>query len=1020
MKIDIRIAALAVFLVTIASLATNWVYFEHVYKVAPPDEARDLQVTNLVLMLGLTAVAAIAATIIGRTISRPLSRITKLAATFPNITDASKLPVYRKDEIGLLARSLSRIVTESNKQEWLRTGQLKIAEAARGALGTEETARNVLKALCKHLNAPLGAFYKASDDGTLSLIAGFTVNGQSKALQEVEPGNSILAVALEDGLIQIDNDIPEDYFRVHSGLGATKPRHRLIAPLRIEQSPIGVIELASLEPFTDQHKLLLELVTEAVGLAVVAAQARDGIERMLFHERTQSEELRSTNEQLEKQAAEMEQQAAEMERQQDELKQQATEMEAQNRQLEEQKTQIEEQARNIEHQLLEIKRASKYKSEFLANMSHELRTPLNSLLILAKSFESNEDGNLTDEQVEEAAMIYNGGVELLTLINDVLDFSKIEAGQINISRDHTPVATMAKKLIKQFTPVAKENEVVLESDINQDVPETIYTDAQRLEQILKNLMSNAVKFSRGGKVKLAVSSDESQVLFLVIDTGIGISPKKQEEIFEAFRQADGSIDRQYGGTGLGLSISRQLADLLGGEISVDSEEGKGSTFTLSLPLAAADEDERAQGDRSADAMVTFQTQTLRKIVKAGLAKNTEENTLLIVEDDNKFAATIKKLASKAGYTPLIANTGKDALMMVHAQMPVAVILDLALPDMNGLKVLDQIKGDLKTRHIPVHIVSAFDEQDNVPLRKGAMGYLTKPVTPTQIDAMFARVANINQSGVKNVLIIEDDHLTQTAIEKLLRNKDAEITVAGDGKAALKKLAQQNFDCIILDLQLPDINGLEWLRSVKDTHYPHVPPVIVYTAKELSKAETQQLEEYTDSIIIKGVHSDERLVDDVTLFLHSLGESLTDSQRKIVTAKTNASEPLRGKKVLLVDDDMRNVFAISKMLKKQEMEVVVADNGEMALEQLDSENDVSAVVMDIMMPLMDGYEATKMIRTHPIYKNVPIIALTARAAADEREKCLNAGATDYLAKPVDIDVLLTLLRVLLFEQKMGVA
>ena len=1006
-KISTKIAALAVLLVISAAFITDWMYFTHVSEVMPLEDARVLRLQNVILAFGLVAVAAIVVIIFGRIISRPLSRMATLAETFPEDTDISDLPVHNKDEIGTLARSLSRLVTEVSEQEWLRTGQLKIAESARGDLKTEDTAYNILKAICTYLDAPLGAFYKKTDDDKLSLIAGYAIKRQPKAVQEIEEGNSVLSIALEDGLIKIDNDLPDDYFRIHSGLGEIKPKHRMITPLFIESKPIGVIEIAGLKPFTEQHKFLLKRVREAVGLVVIAAQARENVERMLFDEKVQHEELRISSEQLEKQAAEME-------RQQDELQQQATEMEAQNRQLEEQKSQIENQARDIEHKLSEIERASKYKSEFLANMSHELRTPLNSLLILAKAFQTNEEGNLTEEQVDEAAMIYNGGVELLSLINDVLDFSKIEAGHLKITRDHIPITTLAQKLIKQFTPLAKERSITLDANVTENVPETLYTDSQRLEQILKNLLSNAIKFTDSGGVSLNISSDNTHIVFTVRDTGIGISQDKQQEIFEAFKQADGSIDRKYGGTGLGLSISRQLTDLLGGHISVESEEAKGSTFTLTLPLSAAEDDIADAEQISSDAMVTLQSQSVRKIEHGDNIST--QKTLLIVEDDNKFASTIKKLAAKEGYIPLIAHLGKDALMMVHAHMPVAVILDLALPDMNGLRVLEHLKSDLKTRHIPVHVISAIDEQSKEIMQRGAVGYLTKPVTVEQMDAMFANVANIIQKTVKNVLVIEDDKKTQIAIEKLLNNKQLDITSVSEGKIALDKTAKQKFDCIILDLQLPDMSGFDWLKHAQEKQGQNIPPVIVYTARKLTKQETQTLEEYTGSIIIKGAHAPDRLVDEVMLFLHSVEASLNEDQRRVINMKHNPNEVLNGRKVLLVDDDMRNVFAISKMLKKQGIEVVVADNGQMALEQLDKESGIELIVMDIMMPVMDGYEATKVIRTDPVYKDIPVIALTARTAADEREKCLQACATDYLAKPVDIDVLLALLRILMFEQK----
>ncbi len=963
---------------------------------------------NNLFSIGMVLLSAFLAAVFGRVITAPLKQVTEIAEKFPEETDTRDLPAHKQDETGALARSFIRLMREVLDREWLRTGQLNVVSSIRGNLNVEETAAKILKSLCNYLEVPLAALYQVQEDDSLRFIKGYAIDGEAKAEQMIAAGDSVLATVLDSGVIQVDNEIPENYFRIHSGLGETRPVARLIAPIILEDKSIAVIELAGVKAFSDKAISLMEHLSETIGLGLLAAVLRENTVDMLTQSRAQEAELSASNEQLEVNAKSLEEK-------QEELQRQAAEMEAQNFQLEEQKARIEEQSADIKQKMAEIERVSTYKSEFLANMSHELRTPLNSLLILAKSFQDNEDGNLTPDQVEEAGMIYSGGVELLSLINDVLDFSKIEAGQVNIIKNDVPIQTVVQKLAAQFLPLARERGVELLLEVNTGVPETIHTDGQRLEQVLKNFLSNAIKFTEEGSVTLKVfhEAEYDRIAFAVADTGIGINPDKQGEIFEAFRQEDGSIDRKFGGTGLGLSISQQLAKLLGGKITLNSQKDRGSTFILHLPVTDADNAAGTDENSHAETLDVFPAETIRK---TDLTSDQDEKTLLVVEDDQRFAATLRKLANKKGYVTYVAHTGKDALMMAHIHKPRGIILDLMLPDMDGMKVLEQLKGNIKTRHIPVHVVSARNDPGRDSLKKGAIGYLSKPVNPEQMDAIFARVATVNQETIKHVLVIEDDEKTQKAVKKLLQGKDVEITCVSEGRDGLEKLNAQDFDCVILDLQLPDMTGFDWLRHVESNGHKAVPPVVVYTARKLTREETRTLEEYTGSIIIKGAHSPARLVDEVMLFLHSVEENLNEEQRRIITMQYDSDEILKSRKILLVDDDMRNVFAMSKMLKKQGMEVVIADNGQMALEQLDKEEGIDLVVMDIMMPVMGGYEATQKIRQHPVYKDLPVIALTARTMPDEREKCLAAGANDYLAKPVDIEVLLTLMRVLLFEKK----
>ena len=745
--------------------------------------------------------------------------------------------------------------------------------------------------------------------------------------------------------------------------------------------------------------------------------------------KVQQEELKASNEEIEASNEELEEKTSALEAQNARIRQQAQE-------LEETKLVIEEKARELEQ-------SSKYKSEFLANMSHELRTPLNSLLILARGLTANEEGNLTEEQIEEAKVIHNGGLELLGLINDILDLSKVEAGKISIVPEDIYIGNIAKRLSQQFEPVAKEKGVAFRLLVDDKLPELLHTDGQRVEQIMKNLLSNAFKFTEAGSVTLDVHrvkdgvelqrttlTGADAIAFSVIDTGIGIEESKFKDIFEAFQQEDGSTDRHYGGTGLGLTIARKFAHVLGGEIHVASRKGEGSTFTLFLPLVMSEVSAAEAPSTGQFATLPVpQTQSgteMRAMPKASLRMfipddrksiGPDDKVLLIIEDDHDFAMTLMKIARKRGYKCLGAGDGKSGLLLAAEQKVNAIILDLRLPDIDGMRVLDQLKDNLKTRHIPVHIITAMTDLGTLlPLKKGAIGYLTKPVQIEALDGVFTRIEGLLHSEVKKVLVVEDDVKTQTAVQSLLKQKNIEIVMAGTGNAALQKLREIAFDCVILDLKLPDMTGFEWLKVVEKEAGESAPPIVIYTAKDLSEEENRQLSRHTGSIVIKGASSSERLLDEVTLFLHSVESALSKDQQAMIRMQHDPDRALQNRTVMLVDDDMRNTFALSKLLKKHGMNVVIAENGQMALDTLAEEKNIEMVIMDIMMPVMDGYQAMREIRARKIWQDIPIIALTARAMPEEQERCIEAGANDYLVKPVDIERLLTLLRVWLFKQE----
>ncbi|WP_404478232.1 response regulator [Novosphingobium sp. BL-52-GroH] len=764
------------------------------------------------------------------------------------------------------------------------------------------------------------------------------------------------------------------------------------------------------------------------------SRARSAAQQLLY-----TQELERREEELKMQQEELKASNEEIEASNEELEEKTSALEEQNERIRAQSSDLQEAKRLIEEKVREVEQSSKYKSEFLANMSHELRTPLNSLLILSRGLAANETGNLTAEQVEEARVIHNGGLELLNLINDILDLSKVEAGKIHVVVEDTPIDAIISSLRQSFEPVARDKGVTLRIETDPDLPARIRTDSQRCEQIMKNLLSNAFKFTEHGSVTLTLRrpaqgealqradlDPAGAIALAVTDTGIGIGEDKLKDIFEAFQQEDGSIDRHYGGTGLGLTIARKFAQVLGGEIHVQSLKGRGSTFTLFLPLDDANVSVPAAAARSSPPAVpesvtppvAGRMPAMRFIDDDRQAIVPGDRVLLVVEDDRGFATTLARMARRRGYKVLAAGDGKSGLILAAEYPVTAILLDLLLPDIDGLNVLDQLKHALNTRHIPVHVISGVEGVEALaPMRKGAVGFLAKPVAEEDLDTAFTRIEMLLRAEIKRVLLIEDDRVIQTAIRGLLSQKNIEITVAETGAGAFEQIKLQAFDCVILDLSLPDMTGFEWLEMAEgligeDGH----PPVIVHTARDLTEDESRNLANYTQSIVIKGASSSERLLDEVTLFLHSVESSLSRDQQALIRMHHDPDQTLKNRTVLLVDDDMRNTFALSKVLKKHGLTLIIADNGRMALEKLRENKQIELVIMDIMMPVMDGYQAMQEIRRNRDWAGLPIIALTARAMPDEVDRCMEAGANDYMMKPVDIDRLLTLLRVWLFRQE----
>jgi CheY-like chemotaxis protein/signal transduction histidine kinase/CHASE3 domain sensor protein len=723
----------------------------------------------------------------------------------------------------------------------------------------------------------------------------------------------------------------------------------------------------------------------------------------------QQEELRQLNEELEHQAQNLKQQQEELQMTNEELEQQTRSLEEKNKEVEASKNDIEQKTKQLEV-------SSKYKSEFLANMSHELRTPLNSLLILSKDLSENRKKNLDDVQVESAEIIYKSGHDLLVLINEVLDLSKIEAGKMAINIEKVSLTNFTDTLVRDFKHQAEQKGLTLLCKLGLTLPEFIHTDLQRLNQILKNLLSNAIKFTEKGSVIIHIDPNtETTLAISVTDTGIGISKDKQTAIFEAFQQVEGGTSRKYGGTGLGLSISRELAKLLEGEIKVKSYSHKGSTFSLVIPLEIDATQESVNEIELKPNLYVASSKNDSNYLNYSTIKDDRETihaddkVVLIIEDDQNFAAILLKQANKKGFKCLSAASGEDGLLLASKYKPQAIILDMGLPGIKGKEVLHELKGNPSVRHIPVHIISANDRSLE-PIREGAVEYLMKPISKDSLEEAFNRIENFVNRKIKNLLIIEDSENSRKAMTILIGNGDVKCYEAATGKAALDLFKHNHIDCIILDLMLPDMTGFELIHKLDDVKAHNLPPIIIYTGKELTKEENNLLHKYAESIIIKGVKSEERLLDETALFLHRTISNLPKSKQIIINNLHDKQAIFHLKKILLVDDDMRNVFALCKILQERGMEVIKAENGKTALEMLDKNPDIDLVLMDIMMPEMDGYEAMNRIRNQIKFKNLPVIALTAKAMKDDKQKCINAGANDYITKPIDVERLLSLMRV----------
>ncbi len=922
-----------------------------------------------------------------------------------------------KDNINTMINNL-RLTTERNtEQDWLKTNLARVTGMLQGQRDLTTVGRMLLSELAPLVNAQQGVIYQMETEGTgMVLLSAFAGDGENGHLRRLELGESLVGQCASEKRRMLIADLPPETVSIRSGLFEAVPRNVIVLPVLFEDRVKAVIELATLNNFTTSHLAFLEQLTASIGIVLNSIEATMQTEGLL----KQSQQL----------AAELQAQQKELQQTNEQLAQKAQQLAEQNVEVERKNQEIEQARRALEEKAKELALTSKYKSEFLANMSHELRTPLNSILVLGQQLADNPDGNLAAKQVEFARTIHGAGTDLLNLISDILDLSKIESGTVSVEADEVPFASLLDTVARPFRHEAENRRLDFEVKPDPGLTRSLVTDSKRLQQVLKNLLSNAFKFTEQGGVRLSVFparsgwSEEHPILgkaanvvaFEVTDTGIGIPFDKQRIIFEAFQQADAGTSRKYGGTGLGLAISRELASLLGGEIQLTSTPERGSTFTLYLPQTyVGPSSSQVATDRRTQTITPLQLSSVRvtespveRIVDDRDELHAEDAILLIVEDDPHFARVLRDLSHDMGFKVLIAARGTEALSLAREFSPTAVSLDVSLPDMVGWTVLHHLKQDPATRHIPVQMLT-LDEDRRHGLALGAFAFVTKPTTPDGLAAALSRIKDYSNRRPKRLLVVEDNPAEQLSIRELLGHDDIDVSVAATGIEALEVLDKEPVDCVVLDLRLPDLSGFEVLERIRDTPALSELPVIVFTGKELSPDEDARLHTLARSVVVKGVESPERLLDETSLFLHRVIADLPTEKQKLLDRLHRSDDALLGKKVLVVDDDVRNIFALSSVLERRGMSVLTAGTGRQAINTLESESDLAIVLMDIMMPEMDGYETMQVIRQNPSFRRLPIIALTAKAMKGDREKCLEAGASDYLAKPVDTEQLLSALR-----------
>jgi CheY-like chemotaxis protein/HAMP domain-containing protein len=969
-----------------------------------------------------------------------------------------------KDNVNQMISTLKDTTQRNEEQDWLKTNLARFTRMLQGQRNLETVAQMIMSELTPLVNAQHGVFYvaeKESQQMIMKLLSSYAYTQRKNVANQWHSGEGLVGQAAFEKKPIVISNVPADYVKVTSGLGEGTPLNIAVLPVIFEGQVMAVVELASFNRFSETYITFLEQLMESMGVVINMILGTMRTEDLLKQSQSLAEELQNQQEELKRSNEELGEQTSALKKSQELLQQQRSELQRANEELEEKAVQIDDQRKNVEvkNAELELTQAtlaeraeqlaitSKYKSEFLANMSHELRTPLNSMLLLSKLVSENKEGNLTDKQMEYVKTVHAGGVDLLNLINEILDLSKIEAGKMEIGVSEFGTGDITAAMERSFKQLAEQKGLVFEAELQEGAPEALRTDRQRLEQVLRNLLSNAFKFTEKGRIALTVKTAKPDrrfesatlrsagkvIAFAVSDTGIGIPGEKQKIIWEAFQQVDGTTSRKYGGTGLGLTISREIARILGGEIHLESEEEKGSTFTLYLPETYTPLTGPEGGEKGPEAppeppqpekksLPKAQTVPVEMIAESATALATQDDRyavqpgdrmLLIIEDDAKFAGILADMAHDRGFKVLWADKGDTGLALAHEFMPDGIILDIMLPVMDGWTVLERIKSMPELRHIPVHIISVVEDRKK-GLQLGAIAYLTKPVSKESLDNAFSQIEGFLSQGPRRLLVAEDNAAERKGIKGLIGNGDVIVTAVATGAETLEALKKQHFDCMILDLKLPDMDGFTILKKMWEELEIRDLPVIVYTGMELTPEETVALERYAHTIIIKGEEAPARLLDETALFLHRVEAKLPKEKQTLIRSLHEPEEVFKDRRILIVDDDMRNIFALTSVLETRQMKICYAENGRDGIAVLKANPDVDLILMDIMMPEMDGYETIRQIRQDDRFKTLPIIALTAKAMKGDREKCIIVGASDYISKPVNIDQLLSLMRVWMYK------
>ncbi len=938
-----------------------------------------------------------------------------------------------------MAESLDYSFNLLSDKEWLQTGIAGLNTEMIGETDTATLAGKIVTYIAGYTHSIVGAFYLKENDKQLVYAGGYAFSSDKNNLR-IAIGQGLAGQAAATGKTVFINDLEAADIVVSYATGKAKPRSIVAIPVFFESMVIGVLELASMRNYTGNELAYFENAAYSIGIAINSAENRKRLQDLLEETQSQSEELQAQhremeniNEELEVQSQKLQASEEELKVQQEELLQANQELEERSRLLEERNQMILERNHDIQAKAEQLALSTRYKSEFLANMSHELRTPLNSILLLSRLMSENTTHNLSEEQVEYARVIQNSGQGLLSLINEILDLSKIESGKMDLHIESVQVEDMVAGISSLFKPIADEKRIGFEITTDPRVPTAIKTDRMRLEQIVKNLVSNALKFTSEGQVRMGVDlyeNNASLIAFTVQDTGIGIAKEKHHLVFEAFQQEDGSTRRKYGGTGLGLSISRELAKLLGGEITLESETGKGSRFTLIIPMEPGknilgrkettenenillpdihEEPEKEKEQKFLSTEIPASIPDDRNTVQAS------DKVILIVEDDTNFAHSLLEFTRQQGYKGIVCVRGDEALGFARQFKPRGILLDIQLPVKDGLEVMDELKSDPLTRHIPVHIMSSH-EMRYKSLSKGAVDFINKPVAFEKMQDIFQKLEYVLTNNPQKVLIVEENTKHAKALAYFLESNSVNTEIRTKVSESIQALKENEVNCVILDMGIPDQKGYDTLEEVKKTPGLENLPIIIFTGKSLSKTEEMRIRQYADSIVIKTAYSYQRIKDEVSLFLHLVEEGTKQDTATRYKKLGALNDVLKDKTVLVADDDVRNIYSLTRALESFGLNVVSAIDGKEALEKLKETEKTDIILMDMMMPEMDGYETTRAIKKMEPYKRIPVIAVTAKAMLGDREKCIEAGASDYITKPVDIDQLLSLLRVWLYDNK----